>query len=258
MKTILTKHQTKTERITIKDSKLYPEYNGRTLAIELRYDDECGNGHNSFSITGSAGGRHGIGGCIHEFIIEQAPEYRKFIKWHLTSSDGPMHYVANSMYHAKEVKKNTVVSRYDERLTFEDCPFTFDLSKKLNSFLESYTGETIEVIAVAHRENGIEGKYQFNDNYTFKGCTEDWYSTLFNDKREAEEMAEALMDHQHEIVRTIGSYENEKIPDLRAARDSAVWPEAQLADFTEEKLAARLKGLLTEFRESMQELSFTY
>ncbi len=78
------------------------------LIIDIRYDDQCGNGHNSFSITGSlyrdtTAERNMVScGCIHDDIEEYAPQFAHLIKWHLTSSDGPMHYIANTTYRAKE------------------------------------------------------------------------------------------------------------------------------------------------------------
>ncbi len=51
LESILTKNQKQTKCIPIKNSKLYPEFNGKTLKIQIRYDDECGNKHNTFSIT---------------------------------------------------------------------------------------------------------------------------------------------------------------------------------------------------------------
>lgn len=78
-----------------------------TIKAEVRYDDRCGNGHNSFSITGEiwlVGKRSDCEtcGCIHDDIAKHFPELAPFIKWHLTSSDGPMHYIANTVYHASE------------------------------------------------------------------------------------------------------------------------------------------------------------
>jgi len=69
----------------------------KEFTVTLRYDDECGNGHNTFSITGDF---DGACGCIHDEIAKRFPELKKYIKWHLTSSEGPMHYIANSMYWA--------------------------------------------------------------------------------------------------------------------------------------------------------------
>jgi len=67
--------------------------------VTLRYDDNCGNGHNTFSIT--AEGKD-MFGCLHDEIAEAMPMLKPFIKWHLTSSDGPMHYIGNTVYHASD------------------------------------------------------------------------------------------------------------------------------------------------------------
>jgi hypothetical protein len=84
-----------------------------TITAEVRYDDECGNGHNSFAITGTIratdrrrvnprDGGHLAGGCLHDEIAAKFPDLAPFIKWHLSSSDGPMHYIANTVYHASD------------------------------------------------------------------------------------------------------------------------------------------------------------
>ena len=73
-----------------------------TLTAEVRHDDECGNGHNSFAITGdvSIHGRVECCGCMHEEIVKFFPQLAPYIRWHLSSTDGPMHYVANGKYWA--------------------------------------------------------------------------------------------------------------------------------------------------------------
>lgn len=77
---------------------------GAVLSVELRFDDECRNGHETFSITGEVRrpGRRDVEacGCLHEDIARVFPELEPLIKWHLTSTDGPMHYIANTCYHA--------------------------------------------------------------------------------------------------------------------------------------------------------------
>lgn len=74
----------------------------------LRYDDQCGNGHNSFAITGEirVPGRCDCEACgmLHDEIAQVFPELAPFLKWHNCSSDGPMHYVANSLYWAGQTK----------------------------------------------------------------------------------------------------------------------------------------------------------
>jgi len=79
--------------------------NGDRLVATIRYDDECGNGHNSFAITCDLYNKRGqweAGGCLHDQFIKAFPEYAHLVKWHLCSSDGPMHYIANTLYWVKE------------------------------------------------------------------------------------------------------------------------------------------------------------
>lgn len=79
----------------------------RIIAV-VRYDDECGNGHNSFSITGEINSTDSrrdnfvAGGCLHDEISKHFPELAPLVKWHLCSADKPMHYIANTVYHALE------------------------------------------------------------------------------------------------------------------------------------------------------------
>jgi hypothetical protein len=79
----------------------------------VRHDDSCGNGHNTFSITGEVyilgtGNRWRLEscGCVHDDISKHIPELAPFIKWHLCSTDGPMHYVANTVYHASDIPED--------------------------------------------------------------------------------------------------------------------------------------------------------
>ena len=105
MNSLLMKHQVKIfKKVYVEQGREY------VLIAKAHYDDKCGNGHNTFSITGEiwrANNGQPIGrdcescGCIHEDIAERLPELAPYIKWHLTSSDGPMHYIANTVYHAQ-------------------------------------------------------------------------------------------------------------------------------------------------------------
>jgi hypothetical protein len=78
------------------------------ITARLRFDDELKNGHESFAITANIRESDGTywrehsGGCCHDEIARQFPEWAPLIKWHLCSTDGPMHYVANTLYHADE------------------------------------------------------------------------------------------------------------------------------------------------------------
>ena len=92
------------------------------LVANVRFDDECKNGHNTFSITAdlydetrrngeeyvfnSMGKKRYLTarGCQHDLVTKHFRELAPLIKWHLTSTDGPLHYVANTVYHAEQGK----------------------------------------------------------------------------------------------------------------------------------------------------------
>lgn len=115
------------------------------LIIHLRYDDECGNGHNSFSITGDlyeTGKRSERAliscGCTHDEIRAIAPEYTKYIKWHLMSSDEPLHYIANTIfwattneYNKKPNLKNARISAIAPKATLKQLQNKKWLNKRL-------------------------------------------------------------------------------------------------------------------------------
>lgn len=78
---------------------------GALLTATVRFDDRCGNGHNTFSITADvttprSRARRDIeaGGCLHDEVAKHFPELAPLIQWHLVSTEGPLHYVENTMY----------------------------------------------------------------------------------------------------------------------------------------------------------------
>jgi len=104
---VLTKNQRK-----VFGPRAIPSYGkGATITATVRYDDECGNGHNSFAITAevvtpASKRRNDCEACgmLHDDIARIFPKLAPFLKWHLCSSDGPMHYVENSLYWAGQTK----------------------------------------------------------------------------------------------------------------------------------------------------------
>jgi len=137
--------------------KLYTEKGVKyRITATVRYDDDCGNGHNSFSITGSIDRQAGnggwvddAGGCIHDQIAKHFPQLKQYIKWHLTSSDGPMHYIENSLYWAGH--RNADKPNYDYFRSTAIWPEMTDdrlkaigekeLTKALNNRLNSLMAE---------------------------------------------------------------------------------------------------------------------
>jgi hypothetical protein len=98
-------------------------FKGNPIIIKIRLNDECKNGHQDFSITGTTyrlfekGDRKDgdwkvfngknytfdSGGCIHETILKVKPELKIFVDLHLCDYKGiPMHAVANGFYHLRQ------------------------------------------------------------------------------------------------------------------------------------------------------------
>ena len=93
---------------------LRPSGNWDVIQAKIRFDDQCRNGHQTFTVTGDIYSRHTCrkpcvtydgqlygesgGGCVHQEIKEAFPELAPFVKWHHTSTDEPLHYVANGVF----------------------------------------------------------------------------------------------------------------------------------------------------------------
>lgn len=196
------------------------------IIAHVRYDDECGNGHNSFSITATIDRKDGrgvwrddMGGCCHDEVAKHFPELAPFIKWHLTSSDGPMHYVANTVYHAGD----------------KDC----------NGLRK---GEFRQHVSRGGQNGGVSGV----PNWVLEipdGMEKDVYAAT----------KPAPVTLQWKAYGRTGEGQERK---LDAARRSAVWLDATDEDLTapglEARLLARLPALMAEFKQAVESLGFTY
>jgi hypothetical protein len=177
----------------------------RKLVATVRHDDDCRNGHNTFSLTGTLYEKTRRGkwddvawGAIHYQIAKHIPMLAPYIKWHLCSTNGPMHYIANTVYHASRVHM---------------------FQNKWYFYLE---GKCIRIVDLEERSAMIE---KYGQNATF----EPWLNSM------------------------------SKEPNLEYARLSAIWPEATLEQLRDkEALAARLPGLLEEFRKAVVSLGLEY
>jgi len=227
MTSVRTKHQTKTY-----GPKIYTE-NETTykLTATIRYDDSYGNGHNTFSITGAQYYKDNRGiwredsvGCLHEIIAKQLPELAPFIKWHLTSSDGPMHYIGNTVYLAGD--RDCCGLRKGERRQIVNGRTrkpSWELVAKHRA-----TGETIPLYVLDRR----------TDSDTIPTCEYDLIWQSWDKISEGKER------------------------ELDKARSAAVWPNATDEELTapglKERLEARLPKLMEEFRQDMEKLGFIY
>ena len=100
---ILTKYQKKTV------SKLFTENKvQKRITVELGYEGECNNGHNSFTLTVEIRQKDRrirdceAYGCLHDEVAEHFPELRKYIKWHLFNSDRSSPYIESTLWHARD------------------------------------------------------------------------------------------------------------------------------------------------------------
>lgn len=236
----------------------YPK--GCTIYAEIRFDDCCGNGHNSFAITATVMNPRRYDdceacGCLHDDVARVFPELAHLIKWHLCSTDGPMHYVANTIYHASDCdtsgKRKGEVTRTETRLKFNGFPMTFAPKKVLHDWLASKTYGVITAFDVETLITPVEhareaSGYQFDPKYTFAGCTAcKWHEAPFDSIREAEEFRDALkLGWEWIVIPT--AYSKGKERDFNAARNSGVWPDAtdaQLSVSREELKAALMERL---------------
>lgn len=223
------------------------------IHAEVRFDDECGNGHNSFAVTGYGWyGRYkakdwDFGGCCHDNIAKMFPELAHLIKWHHASSDGPMYYIANTVYHAGDrdhrgLRKGEPYA-WSHGVQFGNSPITVKLGDRFAKWLEAAKVEDLEIVEVPYKDNSGSG-HKFSPKYSFKDYGNGvWHESPFDTLREAEEFLEA-MDLPHNFVKVPTLFSEGKERDLDAARRVACWPEA-----TDEQLClppGQLTALLSE------------
>lgn len=270
---ILTKSQ---KKVLTKENVTYTDKDGheqkwRKVVCELRYDDDCNNGHNSFAITGDfwrAGNRDArnpdMGGCCHDDLAIVFPELAHWIQWHLVSSDGPMHYIANTLYYARTVdtdgKQPGDPIAFDTRIKFGDFPITFRMSDKFTQWLQSLPcdARTQEVVTIPH-DNTKDG-YQFKPKYSVSGYpATKWHDCPFDTEQEALEFLSAMQSYPIKFVEIPTKWARAVEPNLEAARRSACWPDATLDQLQDvAQLEARLPALMHEFKNAMESVGFTY
>lgn len=259
----LTKNQKKTF------TKYYTEDGQRyKIKVEVRHDDECGNGHNSFSITAdifeTKNGRWISGGCQHEEIKKHFPKLAKYIKWHLCGTDGPMHYIANTLYFAGDAdcwgRRQGDPIGFEKAIKFEGFPVKFKFKKAFIESLNGYHLKDLNIIKIYHDKepNTYKAKYTLSCYF----CK--WYECPFNTIDEAEEFLQAVKTIKFEIVETPTGYSEGKQREFDAARASAIWPEATDEELSlpreelKQKLIDRLPALMAEFKKDVEELGFIF
>lgn len=240
----------------------------RRVVACVRFDDQCGNGHNSFSITGDAwlkGSRRkdpDVCGCIHEIIAEAFPELKPFLKYHLCSTDSPMHYIANTLYHARTCshkgKKAGDPVKFKKQILFDGTQYPKMLGNKFLSFLSSSDIYALEKVAIEHKRDS-DYDYDFKPHYTFNGYDCEWHQCPFDSESEIDFFIMLVKNISYEIKTVPIEFATEVKPDIEAARRSAVWPEATLEQLQDrETLEKRLPSLVAKMKADIESLGFTW
>lgn len=254
-----------------------------TMRVNARFDDSCKNGHNTFAITADVrtdDRRYKrdngwlAGGCMHAEITERFPELAHLIPWHLTSDDGPMHYIADAVYLAGDRdhsgRRAGQMSAWAEAVSFGAVPIKHHLKDAFARFLQDATPHPgagrfdFEVIRIDHSDRGRPGKYQFAPKHTFGGFGTAWHECPFDTELEALEFLDALQNHAPQFHRVATAWSEGKARELDAARRAAAWPEATDAELCQEPealkaaLAARLPDLLRRFRADIEGAGFLW
>jgi hypothetical protein len=215
-------HRNQTWKSTARPVKGYGA--GGEMHVEIRFDDQCQNGHQSFSITATvytAESRRrrdcAACGCMDDEVAKHFPELAPIIKWHLMSTDGPMHYLANTVYHAGDRDcnglRNGEVRQIRNGRTGLPCWVLESTAPDLPRYVDSEDTPT----------------------------------------------ATAIMRYVP-MTRTGEGKER----DLDAARSCAVWPEATDAELSAERdvlkaaLKERLPALIAEFHADMERIGFLW
>lgn len=188
------------------------------LIATVRYDDQCNNGYNTFSITadlyqvyrqtGEPTVQHNgrtlwLNSCgqLHDEIRKHLPELAPYLKWHLVSEDGPLHYIANTLYHAKEHGP---------------------------SYAFIYYNGLSDPLGIGGTDERLIGYYPAESAIKAEG--EAGYRVRW-DKNTA------------------------KVANLDYARKCAIWPDASLEELRDEgKLRARLPKLMEDFTKDLATL----
>jgi hypothetical protein len=277
----------------ISEQRPAPQYGpGCYIVAEVRFDDDCRNGHNSFAITATVrdpkirGDRGFVaGGCLHDDVASAFPELAHLIPWHLASTDGPMHYLANTVYLAGDRDSSGLrAGESDPRSVetfyrFGSSPIRHKVSSKLHAWLRGRDVRDLGYVPIQHREHDKPGAYRFGPKYTLHDvraavtfpCTGDasdtapaWHECLFDSERVAREWIDALATCHVHVDRITARFGEGKARELDEARRAAIWPDAtdeQLSAAPEvlrAALEARLPALLARFRADIAAAGFAW
>lgn len=281
---VLVKRQVKKFRKSTTDDQGNPI----VIVATVRYDDECGNGHNSFAITGElfdrvhpirgeatalhdSGKTLWLGSCgrIHEEIAKHFPDLAPLIKWHLCSSDGPMHYVANTVYHASnrdhwgllKGEASTNPKHQKHVVRFGNSPIEHEVSPRLKKFIDETLAAGGEFIL--DKLDHMIGDKNYS-KFRFAGMDCKWHECPFDKEEECRQWIDAVTSCELHWSSRPTLFGEGKERDLDAARSVGIWPDATDEELCQDRetltaaLMARLPALTAEFRAAVESLGFTF
>lgn len=148
------------------------------------------------------------------------PELAYLDKYHLVSIKEPMHYIANSLYHASDRDHYGL------------------LKGETRQIINGKTGIPCWIL------QAVDGLGNVVDLYRIE---------KYQDARERPPQTDLKL----EWVPLLRIGEG-KEPNLEAARTSACWPDAELSDFTRENLEARLPELMEQFKKDITDFGLDW
>lgn len=236
------------------------------ICAEIRFDDDCRNGHNSFAITADVFNPKKYGddafimcGCCHDEVARAFPELAPLIRWHSVSTDSPMHYIANTVYLAGDLDHNGRAAgapeRYAHGIRFGGSPITHTVKEDFWQFLKSRMNSGEFILQKVDYRKRQSSDYDFAPKYTFVGFSDEtWHSCPFDSEQSAREWIDALCLPGVEFMQIPVAWSKGKERQLDAARTAANWPEATDEQLTlpRDELKALLEARLPDLQARMR------
>lgn len=222
-----------------------------TLIVTLRHDDQCGNGHNTFTVNAQMLRDGRDWGGSRDDIKDYSPELAKLLKWHGCTSEEPLYYLQNTLFASsyRDCWGRLKGERYNpaKRVTLGSTSYPIKFGALAMAYLEDIqkTGETIEIIEVSHKSEPDT----YSSKYTFKGIECEWYQCAFDTIEEAQGFADSANNNGFAIIEIMTSTGKGKTPDFDQARRYAIWEDATEEQLqSKEALQERLPSLMQEFK----------
>lgn len=129
---------------------------GAEITATVRFDDARKNRHNTFSITAEVARRGSYDveafGCLHSQVAEAFPELAPFLKWHLCSTDVPLHYIENTMYWlGRRGYTRPFFERAKETAIWPDMPENFAIDGTSDEVVQKALEERLPELLVEFR-----------------------------------------------------------------------------------------------------------